>query len=81
MADDVTQDSSLPSEDMPDLVEEPEPDPFLGLPLCSISLIDAFTLERLDPPAAESNEYTIPSANSVNTLATAIRQGINGQYS
>lgn len=81
MSEDVTQDSDLHSGDMqPDQVEEPEPDAFMAIPICSISLIDAFTIARLAPPAAESNGYTIPSATNVNTLGTAIRQAISAQY-
>lgn len=62
----------------PDVVEEV--DPFLTLPECAFPLMDAFTIDRLDPPAAASNTYPIPALSAVDAFADAVRLTIEGRY-
>lgn len=56
------------------------PDPFTSLPLCGVPLIEAFSLERLDPPTAGSNTYQIPTFAALDTFQDAVRAAIAGEF-
>ena len=55
-------------------------DSFLMLDECLVTIEEAFSLARIDPPGADSEEYVVPDPAAVSALEVAVRAVIAQDY-
>ena len=47
-------------------------DPTLGLPACEGSVLAAFTLAEIEPPGADSDDYLVPGADTLEAIFASV---------